>query len=123
MPDIKEKLMELAKGAFDKCLSVVCAEGCEYYDKDAKATDRTCQHKLFADHLIAHGVTIQQWISVEERLPEPNRRVMVNYSGGIIEVGFWLSTSEHFTLEHLHGEATIGCPCRSRRRENDYEQI
>ena len=26
---------------------------------------------IAADHLIANGLTIQQWISVEERLPEP----------------------------------------------------
>ena len=30
-----------------------------------------------ADHLIANGVTINEWISVEERLPEENGRYLV----------------------------------------------
>ena len=30
----------------------------------------------FADHLIAHGVTVQEWISVEDRLPEDNSNVI-----------------------------------------------
>ena len=81
MPDIKEKLVELMVGAFDKCCSMLCYKECEYYNKDEKAVERNCQGRLFADHLIANGVTIQQeqfrevtkmvgWISVEERLPK-----------------------------------------------------
>ena len=30
-----------------------------------------------ADHLIAHGVTVQEWISVEDRLPRTNVGVLV----------------------------------------------
>ena len=30
-----------------------------------------------ADHLIASGVTIQKWISVKDRLPEPGEYVLV----------------------------------------------
>ena len=26
--------------------------------------------RIIADHLIAHGVTVQEWISVDDRLPE-----------------------------------------------------
>ena len=89
MIDIKKKLVDLIHH---------CTSCEECFDTD------------IAEYLISNGVTIQQWISVEERLPEPNRRVMVNYSGGIIEVGFWLSTSERFTLEHLYGEATHWMP-------------
>ena len=29
-----------------------------------------------ADHLIANGVTVQQWIPVSEKLPEDNERVI-----------------------------------------------
>ena len=32
-----------------------------------------------ADRLIAHGVTIQKWIPVTERLPEENERVLACY--------------------------------------------
>ena len=58
--DVREKLVELLREApynifgnklgncyFDSCL------------------------ELIADHLITHGVTVQEWISVEDRLPEP----------------------------------------------------
>ena len=32
-----------------------------------------------ADHLIAHGVTVQEWISVDERLPEEKMNCIVHY--------------------------------------------
>ena len=39
---------------------------------DAKRTDPETGSfaEYLADHLIAHGVTVQEWISVDERLPE-----------------------------------------------------
>ena len=30
-----------------------------------------------ADHLLANGVTVQQWISVKDRLPEENTEVLI----------------------------------------------
>ena len=32
-----------------------------------------------ADHLIAHGVTVQEWISVKDRLPEEKVNCIVHY--------------------------------------------
>ena len=51
--DVREKLVELLTGFY----------GCDpmYYNVDALA---------IADHLITHGVTVQEWISVDDRLPE-----------------------------------------------------
>lgn len=39
---------------------------------EAKRTDPETGSftEYLADHLIAHGVTVQQWISVKDRLPE-----------------------------------------------------
>ena len=53
MMDIREKLVELLTEFY----------GCDpmYYDVDVLA---------IADHLIANGVTVQEWISVDDRLPE-----------------------------------------------------
>ena len=65
--DVREKLVELLRKSpynifgnklgncyFDSCL------------------------ELIADHLIANGVTVQEWISVKDRLPEDyKQRVMV----------------------------------------------
>ena len=37
-----------------------------------------------SDHLIANGVTVQEWISVKDRLPEPRENpVLVTYDGGV----------------------------------------
>lgn len=34
-----------------------------------------------SNHLVANGVTVQEWIPVAERLPEENVRVLVHISG------------------------------------------
>ena len=71
MPDVKEKLVEL--------IGQVQDEGCDYsncldrYDKPDYIENST-----LADHLIAHGVTVQEWISVKDRLPEPGVRVLAS---------------------------------------------
>ena len=51
--DVREKLVELLTEFY----------GCDpmYYDVDALA---------IAQHLITHGVTVQEWISVGDRLPD-----------------------------------------------------
>ena len=51
--DVREKLVELLTGFY----------GCDpmYYNVDALA---------IADHLVSNGVTVQEWISVKDRLPE-----------------------------------------------------
>ena len=43
----------------------------------------------FADHLIANGVTIQQWIPVTERLPGDSRGVILCTRSRIVGVGFY----------------------------------
>ena len=40
-----------------------------------------------ADHLIAHGVTVQEWIPVTERLPKNGVRVLALYDDGIMRIG------------------------------------
>ena len=51
--DVREKLVELLTEFY----------GCDpmYYDVDALA---------IADHLVSNGVTVQEWISVDDRVPE-----------------------------------------------------
>ena len=61
--DVREKLVELLKT--NACPSpFVCDPTCKYYGFGDCFPDR------FADYLIAHGVTTQEWISVDDRLPE-----------------------------------------------------
>ena len=45
------------------------------------------------DYLIAHGVTVQEWISVKDRLPKPYTRVIVRVNGyKDILVGWYTET-------------------------------
>ena len=78
--DVKKKLVELLTDLY----------GCDpaYYDVDAQA---------IAQHLIDNGVTVQEWISVEDRLPE--------------EDGSYLVTTNSFG-DRQSGEVL---PCRTRR--------
>lgn len=63
MMDVREKLVELLKT--NACPSpFMCDPACKYYGFGNCFPDR------FADYLIAHGVTAQEWISVDDRLPE-----------------------------------------------------
>ena len=58
--DVREKLVELLTEFY----------GCDpmYYDVDALS---------IAQHLIDHGVTVQEWISVKDRLPEKDGAYLV----------------------------------------------
>ena len=64
MADVREKIVELLTEFY----------GCDpmYYDVDTLA---------IAQHLITHGVTVQEWISVDDRLPEPFVTVLVQMPG------------------------------------------
>lgn len=46
------------------------------------------QHHVegMADHLISHGVTVQQWIPVSERLPEEDDRVLAWNGKGLVQM-------------------------------------
>ena len=61
--DVREKLVELLKTS--ACPSTfICDPTCKYYGFE------DCFSERFADYLIAHGVTVQEWISVKDKLPE-----------------------------------------------------
>ena len=55
--DVREKLVELIKTSprEDGCIAI----------------------EDIADHLIAHGVTVQEWVSVKDKLPPYNHNVLV----------------------------------------------
>ena len=63
--DVREKLVELLA---DLDCNAECCKDCEFA-KDIDGCVRK-QKEIIADHLIAHGVTVQEWISVKDRLPE-----------------------------------------------------
>ena len=50
--------------------------------------------KRIADHLIAHGVTVQEWISVDERLPKN----FVSVLGYMTDAGEFPPVRECYTV-------------------------
>lgn len=68
--DIREKLVELFDEAARICNNQDC-RACGYF------REANCINKTIIDHLIANGVTIQQWIPVSERLPKEGDDVLV----------------------------------------------
>ena len=70
--DVREKLVELLKT--NACQSpFICDQACKYYGYG------DCFPYRFADHLISNGVTVQEWISVKERLPQEKVNCIVHY--------------------------------------------
>ena len=69
--DVREKLVELLTEFY----------GCDpmYYGVDALS---------IAQHLIAHGVTVQEWIPVGDRLPEKDGQYLI-------------FTTQYFTPDHI----------------------
>ena len=67
--DIREKLVELLDEARAKrreiCYAHTDCNSCVFGEEG-----ENCGDKMIADHLLANGVTVQEWISVDDRLPE-----------------------------------------------------
>ena len=73
---------------------------------DAKRTDPETGSfaEYLADHLIANGVTVQKWISVDDRLPEEKVNCIVHYRHAYCEnddywaIGMCFYDGEKFQL-------------------------
>lgn len=64
--DVREKLVELLS---EKCMET-CKQRKGYVcsvEECKRSKEKCCG--FYADHLIANGVTVQEWISVDDRLP------------------------------------------------------
>ena len=83
--DVREKLVVLLS---EKCMET-CKQRKGYVcsvEECKRSKEKCCG--FYADHLIANGVTVQEWISVTERLPEEGDYVLCvlkgfNYGGKI----------------------------------------
>lgn len=85
--DVSEKLVELLTEFY----------GCDpmYYGVDALA---------IAQHLISNGVTVQEWISVKDRLPEEKGEYLVAY-----HPCYWDDVKEYVTytgIDTFRGKTT-----------------
>ena len=80
--DAKKKIVELIAQKVCDTWSERCDE---WLPRDCgKCYANDCHISELADHLIANGVTVQEWVSVEDRLPEENTTVIVATDNGIV---------------------------------------
>ena len=98
--DVREKLVEILKQA----------------PFEGKVLDEWWwEEKIgrIADHLISNGVTVQEWISVKDRLPESGKEgVLIGLRWGEVDIGWceddrWRS---EFVNEYEDGEVTHWMP-------------
>lgn len=75
---MRDKLIELITVGFSKCTKPYEV----YAQLDLEA---------LADYLIAHGVMVQEWIPVSERLPEEAGEYNVMIKGAEIATSLWYS--------------------------------
>ena len=108
--DVRKKLVELLKT--NACPSpFMCDPACRYYGFGDCFPDR------FADHLIANGVTVQEWINSEEMLPEfPCLAIDVNGNSVFIPDGI-------LTIKDKHGEWCINASLAKEVRLIDGTKI
>ena len=94
--DVREKLVEL----------IVWIE-----DQMAKAYPYTTDQfriETTVDHLVAHGVTVQEWISVDDRLPEEKVNCIVHYKHAYCDnddywaIGICFYDGEKFQMDLLY---------------------
>ena len=122
--DVREKLVELLSKYFDigdsYCYNLTRTKnafacGTMGFDDFEEFDDETVAD--IADHLIANGVTVQEWISVKDRLPDNRDDVLLcrKWAGTTMLVGLGsICPTGRYIM------SPIGCPCPSRRKENDY---
>ena len=100
--DVREKLAELLKT--NACPSpFMCDPACRYYGYGDCFPDR------FADHLIANGVTVQEWISANEP-PKDTCEYWIaykaggdySYSTGYFDGKCWRSALTHHKIPVTH---------------------
>ncbi len=77
---MKEKLVELQDES-DICPEgITSCIGCKYHKEYAFGNPCDVRSAI-ADKMIAHGVTVQEWISVKDRLPKYFEHVLINAPG------------------------------------------
>ena len=79
--DVREKLVELIESA-------------RYWGSGTS--------EEIADHLIDNGVTVQEWISVKDRLPEPGKQVLIYSRYDFCESAFYIGVPGKWRVTWNH---------------------
>ena len=106
--DVREKLVELLNGRIDG--------GFKFHSYSYESGEQLTNDEI-ASHLIAHGVTVQEWINSEEMLPEfPCLAIDVNGNSVFIPDGI-------LTIKDKHGEWCINASLAKEVRLIDGSKI
>lgn len=104
--DIREKLVELLTDNLPRCGNL------PRWDNPLQLS---CDEQVqrIADHLIMNGVTVQEWISVKDRLPENVKEgLLIALRWGEVDIG-WCEDGRwgsQFVDEYEDGEVTHWMP-------------
>ena len=96
MDSVKEKLVELIRNAHKKCKAKKTCHECEKYGNGSD-----CVYLFIAEDLIAHGVTVQEWISVKDRLPDSGKYVLAYCSDGLYGEGHYRAYENKWYLSKI----------------------
>ena len=86
--DVREKLVYLVKNAL------------KAYGKDLEETVEP--YEFIADFLIHSGVTVQEWISVDDMLPEPWKQVLIYSRYDFCESAFYIGVPGKWRVTWNH---------------------
>ena len=104
--DVKKKLLEIMEDL--GCNDEYCKD-CEFCNDIDGCVHR--RKEIIADRLISNGVTVQEWISVKDRLPENNGPylVTINSFGGrkYIDVRWFAKDGEAVDEYELAGQENV----------------
>lgn len=107
--------------------------GTRYGENDRSTVGDNFQRgfiEKIAAHLIANGVTVQQWIPVTERLPKPGQEIIV-YDGGVQkpkvfayqfwnkEYDSWARITHWMPLPQAPGEMAHDEPQKTARKKEE----
>ena len=95
MADIRENLIDILRKTRYEYRRYIGMK--DYEKRMAKTEEEFCavddsivgEIPFCADHLIAHGVTVQEWISVKDRLPDNSATVNLCTRSKIVGTGFY----------------------------------
>ena len=99
--DVREKLVELKK----------MLRECLHFNYDEFSCDMSLDVDLTAENIIANGVTVQEWISVKDRLPEVGSIVLVSDNETDCHIWQYTNYSERGVAMPWMDE--FGIPCKT----------